>query len=170
MNLQKNVGVALAAAVLCVLSPFAIPLGFVPLTFATVGVYLAACLLGPWRGAAAVGVYLLLGAVGVPVFAGFIGGAQQLFGLTGGFLWGYIPCAVVIGLLAERSERLTPLWLLCGTVVLYTAGTGWYIGQTGASLPTAMLACVMPFLVMDGIKIVAASVLLAALRKRTRRM
>ncbi len=160
----------MSAAILCVLAPFAMPIGFVPITFATVGVYLAAGLLGPWRGAAAVGVYLLLGAVGVPVFAGFTGGAQQLVGLTGGFLWGYIPCAIVIGLLVQRNERLAPVWLLCGTAALYVAGTGWYMWQTGAALSAALLTCVVPFLPMDGIKIVAASVLVAALRKRTRRI
>ena len=86
MKLRRNVLTALLAAALCVMAPLAVPLGPVPVTLATLGVYLAAGLLGPWRGAAAVGLYLLLGAVGVPVFAGFTAGFPVLFGVTGGYL------------------------------------------------------------------------------------
>ena len=98
MKWRDNVLTALLAAALCVMAPMTVPLSPVPITLATLGVYLAAGLLGPWRGAAAVGLYLLLGAVGVPVFAGFSAGFPVLFGLTGGFLWGYLPAVLIVSL------------------------------------------------------------------------
>lgn len=172
MRLRQNVLTALLAAALCVLAPLAVPVGFVPVTLATLGVYLAAGLLGSWRGTAAVGLYLLLGAVGLPVFAGFSGGVQQLVGLTGGYLWGYLLCALTAGLLLQRSHRpvLVPVWLAAGTAVLYAVGTGWYWWQTGGTPGAAVAACVLPFLPADAIKIAVATALILPLRERVRRL
>ena len=103
MKWRGHVLTALLAAALCVMAPMAVPISPIPITLATLGIYLAAGLLGPWRGAAAVGLYLALGAVGVPVFAGFSAGFPVLFGPTGGFLWGYPPCVVVAGLLCRND-------------------------------------------------------------------
>ena len=172
MKLRQNVFTALFAAALCVLAPLAVPMGFVPVTLATLGVYLAAGLLGPWRGTAAVGLYLLLGAVGAPVFAGFAGGVQQLVGLTGGYLWGYLLCALTAGLLLRHSRRpvRVPVWLAVGTAVLYAAGTGWYWWQTGGTPGAAVAACVLPFLRADMLKIAVATALILPLRERVRRL
>lgn len=166
MTLRNNLRIALLAAVLCVLAPFAIPVGAVPVTLATLGVYLAAGLLGPKNGTAAVGLYLALGAIGVPVFAGFVGGAQQLLGLTGGYLWGYLPCALLAGLLARRKGRFAlPLAFATGTAVMYLLGTVWYTIHTGGEPGSALLICVLPFLPADGVKIAIASALTPILRR-----
>lgn len=166
MNLRRNLLIALMAAVLCVLSPWAIPVGAVPITLATLGVYLAAGALGAKGGTAAVGLYLALGAVGVPVFAGFGGGIQQLVGLTGGYLWGYLPCALLAGLLARRAGRFAPLLgFTVGTAVMYAVGTVWYMVQTDGTLGGALLTCVLPFLPADAVKIGMACILTPALRR-----
>jgi len=167
MKLRQNVVTALLTAVLCVAAPLTLPLGAVPVSLATLGVYLAAGLLGPWRGAAAVGVYLLLGGVGVPVFAGFTGGFQQLFGVTGGFLWGYLLCAVTVGLLTRVSRRplLLPLWLALGALVLYASGVTWYLLYTHVTVGGALLVCV-PTLLPEGLKIAAATGLILSLQGR----
>lgn len=171
MRLRQNVVTALLAAALCVMAPLAVPMGPVPVTLATFGVYLAAGLLGPVRGAAAVGLYLLLGGVGVPVFAGFVGGVQQLVGPTGGFLWGYLLCVAVSGVLCRYgSARLTPLWLMSGTLVLYAVGTVWYMVYGGVPLGGALLSCVVPCLIGDGVKIAVATVLICSLRGRVDRL
>lgn len=172
MKLRQNTLTALLAAALCVMAPLAVPLGPVPITLATLGVYLAAGLLGPWRGAAAVGLYLLLGGIGVPIFAGFGGGVQQLFGLTGGFLWGYLPCVVVAGLLmqAHRSAALVPVWLACGTVVLYGVGSMWYLWQTRVGVGAALVTCVLPCILGDIVKIAVATGLILSLRRRVDRL
>lgn len=168
---KELVTVGLLGAVLCVLSPWALPLGPVPVTLGTFGVYLISALFGWKRGMAAVGVYVLVGLVGLPVFAGFTGGAHRLFGPTGGFLVGYIPCAAAVGALAMRGG----FWRRCGAMALgslccYALGTLWYVFQSGASLPAALAVCVVPFLPGDAVKIAAAALLTGALRKRLGRL
>ena len=161
MKLRYNVATALMAAALCVAAPVAVPLGPVPVTLATLVVYLAAGLLGPWRSAAAVGLYLLLGAVGLPVFAGF----------SGGFLWGYLLCALLAGALCPRSRpALLPLWLAVGAAVLYAAGCGWYAWQTHTPLWTAVAVCALPCLAGEMVKIAVASGLILSLRGRVHRL
>lgn len=167
MKRRNNVYAALLAALLCVLSPWAVPVGAVPLSLGTLGVYMAAGMGGPLYGGVAVGVYLLLGAVGVPVFAGFMGGFAHLAGPTGGYLWGYLLCAVVAGLLCRACPRrgLLPLWLGIGTLVLYAVGTAWYLWQMGGTLWGAVTVCVLPFFVGDCVKIAVATGLLWSLRR-----
>lgn len=167
MKLRENVTAALLTAVLCLVAPLTLPVGPIPVSLATLGVYLAAGLLGPWRGTAAVALYLLLGGIGLPVFAGFAGGFQQLLGLTGGFLWGYLLCSLTVGLLIRVSHRplLLPIWLTCGAAVLYAAGVGWYVWQTGTTLHWALLT-IAPALVGEGLKMIAATGLILSLRGR----
>lgn len=168
MRWRQNLPCALFAAGLCLVGPWAVPIGPVPITLATVGVYLAAGLLGAKKAAIATGIYLLLGACGLPVFAGFTGGAQQLIGITGGFLAGYVVCALVSGWLLARCRRpwFVPLALLAGTLALYALGTGWYALQTGALLRTALLLCVVPFAPGDALKILVATATLIPLRRK----
>lgn len=170
MKWRSNVLTALLAAALCVMAPVAVPLATVPVTLATLGVYLAAGLLGPWRGAAAVGLYLLLGAVGVPVFAGFSAGFPVLFGPTGGFLWGYLLCVIVAGLLCRRGGRgVLPLGLAAGTAVLYAAGVMWLWVSTEVSFGGAVLTA-LPTLPGEAIKIAVATALIIPLRGRVSRL
>lgn len=167
MKVRNSVLTALLAAALCVMAPLAVPMSPIPMTLATLGVYLAAGLLGPWRGAAAVGLYLLLGAVGVPVFAGFTAGFPVLFGVTGGFLWGYVPCVILAGLLCRRCRpAMTAVCLAVGTVALYTVGAAWYMWQTGVGLGVALLTVAAPCLIGEVIKIAVATALMIPLRKR----
>lgn len=159
---------ALLAAALCVLAPWALPVGPVPLTLATFGVYLAAGLLSWRQSAAAVGLYLLLGAVGMPVFSGFSGGLHRLLGVTGGFLLGYLVCALVAGGLLGRLSRpwMVPVALVAGTLGMYVLGLVWYMAQTGATLWGAFAVCVLPFLPGDGVKVLAATGVILPLRPR----
>ena len=162
---------ALLAAALCVMALWAVPLGPVPVTLATLGVYLAAGLL-PWRQAAAgVGLYVLLGAVGLPVFSGFTGGLHRLTGVTGGFLLGYILCAALASrLMAGKRPFMVPVGLLAGTAVLYTVGTLWYLAQSGGTLWGAVLVCVVPFLPGDAAKLLVATAVVWPLRRRLERL
>lgn len=159
--------IGLLSAVLCVLSPWALPLGPVPVTLGSFAVCLVSSVFGWKRGVAAVGVYVLVGLVGLPVFAGFTGGAHRLFGPTGGFLLGYIPCAALVGALASKGS----FWRRCagmalGALCCYACGTAWYALQSGAELPAALAVCVTPFLPGDVIKTIAAALLSGLLQKR----
>lgn len=119
----------------------------------------------------AVCLYILLGAFGLPVFSGFAGGFQKLIGVTGGYIIGYIPCAVIIALLIGKFENkkfVYPLSMVLGVAVCYAAGTAWYVFQTKTAVAAAFATCVIPFIPADCIKIAAASLLGIILRKRFR--
>ena len=157
---------AVFAALLCVISPFSIPIGPVGITLATFGIYLAGAVLGWKKAGAAAAVYLLLGLIGLPVFSGFMGGFQRLAGPTGGYLLGYIPTAAITGLFAEKSRKkiALPAGMIIGTAVLYAFGTAWFCAMSGTSIIPALSACVLPFLPGDAVKIICASLLGARLR------
>ena len=143
----------------------------VPFTLQTFAVFCALELLGGARGTIAVAVYLLLGAVGVPVFAGFTGGLGILLGSTGGYLLGFLLTGLVYWLF-ERLGRL--LWLrvaalLLGLALCYAFGTLWFIevysrANGPLSVMTALSWCVLPFLLPDGLKLALALLLSARVK------
>ena len=162
--------IAVMAALICVAGPLSIAIGPIPLSLASFAVYLAGAVLGAKRGTLAVALYLLIGLVGVPVFSGFSGGLQKLAGVTGGYLVGYLPCALITGLAVKPEGGDTPKWklpafMVLGTAVLYLIGTAWFMIQTKNTLAAAMGMCVVPFLPGDAIKIVAATLLAPPIRK-----
>lgn len=163
---------AALCAVLCVLSPFAVPVGAVPVTLASFAVMTVAAAAGCRRGLVAVGLYLLLGGIGVPVFAGFHGGLYTLVGPTGGFLWGYLLLAAWAGFTSDRTDSRAALCgAFCGgTLLLYLCGGGWYALSAHTSFLTALTVCVLPFLPFDVVKIAAATMVSLKLKKSLRSM
>lgn len=160
---------AVMAAVICAIAPFALPIGPIPITLGTLVMYLAGYVLGGKRAGAAVLVYVLLGAVGVPVFNGFSGGLGVVAGPTGGYIVGFIPLALLSGLAVERfpnSRVLQFVGMILATAVLYTLGTAWYCVQAGKTVAVALGACVFPFIPGDLAKMVVALVLGPVLRER----
>lgn len=160
---------ALFAALTVICAQIAIPLpGNVPLSLATFAVMLSGALLGMFGGAVSQLVYVLLGAVGVPVFASFSGGLGRIVGPTGGYIIGYIFMALVIGLIVTKTKKKFYIYLLAmvaGTIVCYTFGTAWYVFSTKTALLPALTACVFPFLPGDAIKIILASLIACQLQK-----
>lgn len=165
---KKLVTCALCAAILCVLSPFAIPVGPVPISLGTFAVLFAAFFLGGKWGTAAVAIYLLLGAIGVPVFTGMVGGLQKLAGPTGGYLVGYLPMAFISGSLytalgkkktGAKRFLLMMVTAVIGTAVLYALGTAWFCHLMKCTVLEALAVCVIPFLPGDLLKAAAAALL-----------
>ena len=158
--------VAVFTALMAICAWIAIPTT-VPFTLQTMGVFLAVGLLGGRRGSLAVLVYLLLGAVGAPVYAGFAGGLGPLVGSTGGYLLGFLLCALTMW--AVEAALGKSLWALglgmvLGLIVCYAFGTAWFLvayartaGPTG--LWAALGMCVFPFVVPDLLKIALAMLL-----------
>lgn len=158
---------ALLAAMICVISPWTIPMAPVPLSLGSFAVYVASCLLDKKHGTVAVVAFISLGAFGVPVFTGFRGGFAAVAGPTGGYIIGYIFCALIIGLIVDALEKhiwAYPVAMVAGTAALYAFGTVWYMIYAGVGLVPALLACVVPFLIGDAIKITAATLLCFKLR------
>lgn len=162
---------ALLCALLCVLSQIQIPLPPVPISLSLLAVHLCGALLG-WRwGTAAVGCYVFLGAVGVPVYAGFAGGVSVLLGPTGGFLFGYILCALAVGMMVEQlgfTRRTLLLSMATGTLLCYVTGTAWFMFTTGSALWGCLTVCVLPFIPADAIKIALAAALCRRLQNALR--
>lgn len=173
-SVRSMVFIAVFAAIICVVSPFSIPLpGLIPISLATFAIYLTGALLGWKRGALATAVYILIGTVGLPVFTGFSGGFAKLFGVTGGYIIGYIPLVIITGLFADKfsgKKRIasvgTVVGMVLGTAALYVFGTAWYMIFTGADIVSAVAGCVLPFLIGDSIKIVCSTLIAVPLRSR----
>ena len=144
---------ALFAALTAVLAQIQLPIGPVPFNLAVFGAFLAGMLLEPAWAAASMGVYMLLGAVGIPVFAGFMGGPAVLLGKTGGYVIGYIFIALATALAVIGAA------MLAGLLICYGFGTAWFMAVTGADLVSALGWCVLPFIVPDVCKGVLACVL-----------
>ncbi len=168
MKTKDLILIGIFAAVICIFSPFSVPVGPIPISLASFAVYIAAASLGGRKGTIAVCIYVLLGAFGIPVFAGFTGGLAKVAGVTGGYIIGYIFCALVSGMIIDRyhtKKCIYPLALIAGTVVLYVFGTAWFILQTGNGLVESLMMCVIPFIIGDVIKIACASMVSYKLRK-----
>jgi len=168
-TLVRNVALVVGAALLtAAASQLRIPLGFspVPITGGTFAVLLTAAALGPARGAAGQLTYLLLGAVGLPVFAGGTGGVEYLVGASGGYLVGFVVAAALVGACARRGWDRRPLGMAAtfglGSLVIYAFGVPWLAMVGGYGPGEALLRGVVPFLMGDALKAAAAGVALPA--------
>lgn len=138
-----------------------VPAPLIEFTMQTFAIFMALAVLGGRRGTYAVTAYLLLGAVGAPVFAGFRGGLGVMLGATGGYIVGFLVQALLYWAITARlGESLPVKTLACvaGLAVLYTFGTAWYVVfYTRASSPVSILMalgyCVFPFVVPDLLKL-----------------
>lgn len=152
---------ALFAALTAVCAQVIIPIGTVPVSLSLLPVLLCGALLRPWDAAAAMAVYILMGLAGLPVFSNLEGGAAKLLGPTGGYIIGYLPCALLTGLLLRRRRGFlrTVLAMACGVLVCYAFGTLWFCVSAGQALLSALSVCVLPFLPFDAGKIALAAFL-----------
>lgn len=170
LNVAMMTRVALMAAVTAVAAQITVPIEPVPFTFQVLAVILSGLLLGPRYGALAQAIYVLVGAVGVPVFAGFKGGLGIVFGDTGGYLLAYPFAAAVAGLAARsvandprRQAFLTSLLYGCAAlVVIYALGATWLSVIAGLSPAAALATGVLPFVVFDLVKVVVAALVAVA--------
>ena len=178
MNTKNLAYIALFTAVIAVAAWIHFPLGGIPFTLQTLGICLTAGLLGWKRGLIATTAYLLLGLVGVPVFAGFTGGVGVLLSPTGGYLVGFLPLALVSGIAGEKFAKkkgakpkiFLGLFMGLGVLLCYTFGTVWFIifsGQESVSTGffSALTLCVLPYIPLDTIKVVLAVLLTVKIQK-----
>ena len=164
--------IALFAALIAVCSWVSIPLT-VPITLQTFAVFMAVGTLGMKKGTLSVLVYILLGAVGAPVFSGFRGGASVLIGTTGGYIVGFILSALLCGYIIDKFPQkiwVSALAMAAGLIVCYAFGTAWYViayaRSSGAvGVGSVLMACVVPFILPDALKIAAAAILSQRIKK-----
>ena len=160
---KQMVLIALMTAVTCVLGPLSIPLPFspVPISLTNFAIFLAIFVLGMTNGTISFIIYLLLGAVGVPVFSSFRGGFQVLAGPTGGYLIGFIFLALIMGFALDHFDRkLVPtiIGMIIGMVVCYAFGTVWLAKLLSLSFKEGLMMGVIPYLPGDAAKIIIAAI------------
>lgn len=162
MTTKRMTRIALCAALLAPCAWLSVPTQ-PPFTMQTFGVFLTLLLLGAKDGAIAIGLYILLGALGVPVFSGFNGGMGALMGPTGGYIVGFLLICLIFGLLCGKGAGLwlKALALLLGLAVCYAFGTLWFVKVYGdmkgpISTLSALSMCVFPFIVPDLAKLALA--------------
>ena len=164
MSARNAAFIAMMAVILCVCSWLTVPFT-VPFTMQTFGVYCALLLLGGRRGLLAVGLYILLGLVGLPVFSGFQGGPGHLLGLTGGYIIGFLFTGLGYLLMEGKLRHMTFLprvaLLALDMLPCYLVGTVWFaavsrLHGSGIGFFSALGICVLPYLLPDLLKILLA--------------
>lgn len=167
--------IAMFAVIIAACSWISIPMT-VPFTLQTFGIFCALGMLGGKKGTLSVLIYILLGTIGVPVFAGFSSGVGVLFGTTGGYIVGFLLSGLIYWLITKifGNKTLTMvLAMVAGLVVCYAFGTAWfmfvYAKNSGAiGLATALGWCVIPFIIPDLLKLALAVVISNRVKKHVK--
>ncbi len=163
-QVQKLVMTGVCAALLAVLSQITIPLPTgVPITLQTFAVALCGYILGPALGTLSVLVYLAIGAVGLPVFAGFSGGVAAFMSMSGGFMWGFLAMAFLCGLGTRFSSRIVSVLLgVAGLTACHICGVAQFAFLTSSTFWQSAVAVSVPFLVKDILSVALACFVAAA--------
>jgi len=168
MNLKSMTYISLMSVIIAVCAWLTIPAA-VPFTMQTFGVFFALLFMGGKRGSASIAIYLLLGALGLPVFSGFSGGIGHLFGVTGGYMLGFLLTGIVYMLFEKlfgNSLKISVLSLILGLFLCYIFGTVWFsIYKGNMSILNAFGICVIPFIIPDLLKLALAVIIYKRLKK-----
>lgn len=168
---------AFMAAVLCIIGPVVIPIGIIPFSLSTIGIYLMAIVMNVKNVLFSIILYLLIGLLGVPVFSGFSSGPGVVLGPTGGYLIAYIPAAMIVSYLSLQArnnqllrDRFLSLSYLCilslGNLLLYCFGSLWLTFSLSLSFVEAIQIGVLPFVIPDFLKIFIVVLLAREMKKR----
>lgn len=175
LSVRQIAVIGLMTAVTCILAPFSIPIGPVPISLTSFAIYISLYVLGVKEGTLSYLIYLLMGLIGLPVFSGFTSGPQKLLGPTGGYLIGFIPMAILAGMvidqLAEAKEKVKSqvicfLGMIFGTAICYILGTVWLAYQANLDWKAALFAGVIPFIPGDLAKMAVAALVGPKIRRQ----
>ena len=174
-SLATDAGLVIGGAALtALLAQVTVPLPLVPITGQTVAVLLVGATLGAGRGAASMGLYALLGMVGLPVFSDGSGGMSVVLGATGGYIVGFVLAAALVGRLAERRWERTFLkgmvTFLVGTGVTFLVGLPWLAAVAGLDLQATLANGLYPFVLPGVVKAAVVAGLLPAAWKGAERL
>lgn len=175
MKVKELTYIALFSGLMAICSWLSIPAS-VPFTLQTFAVFAALCILGGKRGTCSIAVYILLGAVGLPVFAGFNGGIGVILGATGGYIAGFLFSGVAYWLITHflgSGRWVKLLAVFIGLILCYAFGTVWYVQvyageQGGLGFIAALTRCVVPFIIPDVIKLLLAVYISEKIKKHVR--
>lgn len=147
------------AAIICVCSFLIIPVGTVPVSAAVLAIMLCGVVLPPFEAFCTTSVYIIMGAIGLPVFSFGSGGIGVLLGITGGYIWSYPLLSLTVSLFSSVKVKskikkyvASFFGCICGMAICYTCGTIQYMLVANVSFYAAMVVCVAPFLLIDLLK------------------
>lgn len=168
MNLKSMTYISLMSVIITLCAWLTVPYA-VPFTMQTFGVFFALLFLGGKKGTLSIGVYLLLGALGLPVFSGFSGGIGHLLGITGGYMLGFLLTGIVYMVferLFGKSLKISVISLILGLFLCYAFGTVWFSVYKGnVRVMQAFAICVLPFIIPDLLKLTLAVIICKRLKK-----
>lgn len=172
-NTKELILTALFAAIITVCAWTAIPIGAVPITLHTFAVFCALNILGGKNGTLSFIVYMLLGIVGLPVFAGFKSGIAVIIGPTGGYLLGYLLMCLIYWSgtkLLGSKLAIRIILMTIGLAICYLFGTVWFVcvysnGDSSITFYSALKICVIPFVPFDLIKLVLSLIITERVKK-----
>ncbi|MDY2903298.1 MAG: biotin transporter BioY [Bacilli bacterium] len=169
INLKKYVLIAVLAALISVISPLSIKVLTIPYSLSIFIIALVSLAFPPIYSIVAVLIYIALGMLGVPVFAGFNGGIGVIAGITGGYIIGYLPFTLLLSYANYYFKDkiwLQIIMIICGLICCYATGLMWFIMQTDNTFSYAFMATVAPYVLPDLIKIGIAFAIAYQLRTR----
>ncbi|WP_367367271.1 biotin transporter BioY [Leuconostoc pseudomesenteroides] len=171
-NTQRIAITAVLTALLLIIGPLAINVGPVPMTLQTLIVALVASVASTRVSLTAIGLYIVLGALGLPVFAGYSSGFAVLIGPTAGYLWSFLLYAPIIGLTIKHTLNILALIVanVVAVVVNLAIGTVWLSISTHMSATAAIAAGVTPFVLSGLIKILVVVLATVLIRQATQKM
>lgn len=163
---------AMFTAIICVMAQITIPTQPIPFSLSLFSIFLTGALLKPKSAFLSTLTYILLGAFGIPVFAGFRSGFQALLGMTGGYIMAYPLMALVVSIVIKKTRRYQVFWLVTGMllslILCYLLGTIWFTFISGSGFTYALSVCVIPFIPFDIVKIVLATITSIVIKKTLR--
>lgn len=172
LKTKKIIVISIMTAFICIISPFSmmLPISPTPISMGTFSIYLAGGLLGLKYGVISTFVYFLLGGIGLPVFAGFMGGVSRFFAPSGGYLLGYIFIALFTGYFADKfydkNKKLILVGMVVGTIICYFVGSFFMGVSLGLTLWQSLLKGVLPYVIGDMIKIIVSYIIILEVKKR----
>ena len=166
MAVRTMVKSALFTALMAICAWITVPVGSMVFTLQTFGIFLALLVLGGQWGTISVCLYLLMGFVGLPVFSGFQGGFGILFTPNGGYLLGFLLCALVYWLV-ESLTKIRPIALLAGFAACYAGAGLWFLflNVLYPNVSVVLSLYVLPYIPLDFLKLAAAAFLARRLRR-----
>lgn len=146
-GIKSLVEISLFVAIISVLSQISLPIGLVPITIQVFAICIMSYFLGLKRGLVAIIVYIFLGVVGIPVFAGFRGGFHIIISYTGGFIFGFVPLTILCGINSTRKVGI--VFGIIGVIICHLMGVIQYSVLGEVSLLNSFLIVSLPFLLKD---------------------
>lgn len=158
MKTSDMTKIALFTAIICILAPLSIPIGPIPISFTNLVLYFSVYIIGTKKSVVSYIAYCLLGIFGLPVFSGYSGGFAKAVGPTGGYLLGFIFMIIISGIIINKCSNkfIQFLGMFIGTAAAYAFGTIWYCIESNSGVISALMICVVPFIIGDIIKIIIA--------------